>query len=43
MRQSEHDVAIMTLGFAAFSRQLTVNYTSEVTSTWDVHIKDNGV
>ncbi|MBR3898402.1 MAG: hypothetical protein IKJ43_03890 [Bacilli bacterium] len=36
-------VAIMTVGFAAFSQSLTINSTSEVTSTWDVHIKDNGV
>ena len=36
-------VAIMAVGFAAFSQQLTINSTSEVTSTWDVHIKDNGV
>ncbi|MBR3898022.1 MAG: hypothetical protein IKJ43_01935 [Bacilli bacterium] len=31
-------VAIMAVGFAAFSSQLTINSTSEVTSTWDVRI-----
>ena len=36
-------VAIMAVGFAAFSQQLTINSTSEVTSTWDVHIKEGGV
>ncbi|MBR3898115.1 MAG: DUF11 domain-containing protein [Bacilli bacterium] len=48
MRQSQRDkrdyliiglcavVAIMAVGFAAFSQQLTINSTSEVTSTWCV-------
>ena len=55
MRQSERNkrnliviglcavVAIMAVGFAVFSQQLQINSTSEVTSTWDVHIKNNGV
>ena len=48
MRQSQRDkrdyliiglcavVAIMAVGFAAFSQQLTINSTSEVTSSWCV-------
>ncbi|MBR3898611.1 MAG: hypothetical protein IKJ43_04975 [Bacilli bacterium] len=31
---------IMVVGFAAFSQQLTINSTSEVTSTWDIEITD---
>lgn len=34
---------IMAGAFAVFSQQLQINGTSEVTSSWDVHIKDNGV
>ncbi|MBR3897946.1 MAG: hypothetical protein IKJ43_01545 [Bacilli bacterium] len=31
-------VAIMAVGFAAFSQQLTINSTSEVTSNWNIRI-----
>ena len=55
MRQSERDkrnyliiglcavLVVMVVGFAAFSSQLQINGTSEISSNWDVHIKDNGV
>ena len=55
MRKSERDkrtyliiglcavLVVMVVGFAAFSSQLTINGTSEISSNWDVHIKDNGV
>ena len=33
-------VAIMAIGYAAFATQLNVNGTANVTSSWDVHIKD---
>ena len=33
----------MVVGFAAFSSQLQINGTSEISSNWDVHIKDGGV
>ena len=55
MRQSQRDkrtyliiglcavLVVMVVGFAAFSSQLTINGTSEISSNWDVHIKDGGV
>ena len=55
MRKSERDkrtyliiglcavLVVMVVGFAAFSSQLQINGTSEISSNWDVHIKDNGV
>ena len=55
MRQSERDkrtyliiglfavLVVMVVGFAAFSSQLQINGTSNISSNWDVHIKDNGV
>ena len=50
MRQSERDkrtyliiglcavLVVMVVGFAAFSSQLQINGTSNITSTWDVRI-----
>ena len=55
MRKSERDkrtyliiglcavLVVMVVGFAAFSSQLQINGTSEISSNWDVHIKDGGV
>ena len=55
MRKSERDkrnyliiglcavLVVMVVGFAAFSSQLQINGTSEISSNWYVHIKDNGV
>ncbi len=55
MRQSQRDkrtyliiglcavLVVMVVGFAAFSQQLQINGTSEISSNWDVHIKNNGV
>ena len=32
-------IVVMGLGYAAFTQQLTINGTAEITSKWDVHIK----
>lgn len=32
-------IFVMGLGYAAFTQQLTINGTAEVTTNWDVHIK----
>lgn len=32
-------VLIMVIAYAAFAQQLTINSTSNITSTWDVHIQ----
>ncbi len=34
-------VLIMAVGYAAFATQLTINGTADITSTWDVHFKEN--
>lgn len=33
-------ICVMTVGYSALSVQLTINNTTRVTSTWDVHISD---
>ena len=33
-------IVIMGVGYAAFATQLNINGTAEITSKWDVHIKD---
>ena len=36
-------VLIIAVGYAAFATNLNINGSSEITSNWDVHIKDGGV
>ena len=36
-------VFVMAVGYAAFAQQLTINGTAEITSKWDVHMKDGSV
>lgn len=33
-------VLVMAIGYAAFSQQLTINGTAQISSSWDVHIED---
>ena len=34
-------VLIMAVGYAAFATQLQINGAAKITSTWDVHFKEN--
>lgn len=36
-------VFVMAVGYAAFSQQLTINGSAQITSTWDVHIEEISV
>ena len=36
-------VFVMAAGYAAFSQQLTINGSAEISSKWDVHIEDISV
>ena len=36
-------VFVMAVGYAAFSQQLTINGSAEISSKWDVHIEDISV
>ena len=35
-------VFVMAVGYAAFAQQLTINGSAEITSSWNVHMKDEG-
>ena len=35
-------VFVMAVGYAAFAQQLTINGSAEITSTWDVHMTNDG-
>ena len=35
-------VFVMAVGYAAFAQQLTINGSAEITSRWDVHMKQEG-
>lgn len=35
-------VLVMTVGYAAFAQQLTVNGNASITSRWDVHFQEGG-